>query len=69
MLIQSDFTFLCDVCNAVLEVDQGGDRIYIEPCDDCVNRVADDAYDVGHSEGYDEGYSEGFEDGKNSCEK
>jgi hypothetical protein len=44
---------------------RGSQRVYIEPCEKCLENSYDEGVLAGHDEGKSEGYDEGYQDGIN----
>ena len=68
-----DFEVWCSKCgaglcgNATVKPHQGyggSQRVYIDPCEKCLDVAASDGYDEGYEEGQTEGHEAGFREGE-----
>jgi len=63
MEISIDIIVLCDGCGKELDATEGADHkgrpvLNIVPCDVCVSKERDEAYNEGHKDGVEEGREE-----------
>jgi len=54
------FEVYCSCGNGLCrQTDVKGSKVYIEPCEKCLQKAKDEGYESGYDNGYDIGYSAG----------
>ena len=64
--VEIEFEAWCSDCGAGICGDinvEGGTKLKIEPCDNCLTNAKIEGYNEGYNEGYEKGHDEGYETG------